>query len=227
MKRYLLLGSMALLAALLSLTFAPSSAAAHSVRLVGKYMFVVGFLNEPAFINQQNSIDLTICNGTCEYTPENTLKNGVVDLEKTLKAEVSMEKATPLALPLETRWKQPGKYSSYFVPSQSGNYTFHITGTINGTQVDEKFTSGPGSFSEPEALKIYPAQNTTNTAALQSRQIQEVQDAVSRATTFGIVGSVLGIAGLALAGFALTRRPKASTQTPTEVPTKPVNSLRS
>ena len=37
----------------------------------------------------------------------------------------------------------PGDYRAFFVPSQPGDYTFHITGTIDGTKVDESFTFGP------------------------------------------------------------------------------------
>ena len=38
----------------------PGTASAHERRTVGKYQFVVGWLNEPAFSGQMNSIDLRV-----------------------------------------------------------------------------------------------------------------------------------------------------------------------
>ena len=35
-------------------------ALAHESRVVGKYKFVVGFLNEPALLNQPNSLDFRV-----------------------------------------------------------------------------------------------------------------------------------------------------------------------
>src|SRR5579875_2828190 len=54
-----LLGGLA--AVLIALVVLPGIASAHETRVVdGKYKFVVGFLNEPAIVDQPNSIDLTV-----------------------------------------------------------------------------------------------------------------------------------------------------------------------
>jgi hypothetical protein len=130
MKNRLSAGGMALVGALLLLLVTALPASAHEARQVGPYTLVVGFLNEPAYAGQQNSLDLTICNGKqCQYTVQDGLRvvaNPVTNAEQTLKAEVMMGSAAPLSLPLEPRYANPGKYASYFVPSKVGSYTFHI-----------------------------------------------------------------------------------------------------
>src|SRR5436853_4124765 len=161
MKRRISLGAIVLIMALLIGVFTASTALAHEVRPVGSYSFVVGFINEPAYAGQQNSIDLTICKGEkCNYEVKDgmrVLSNPLIDADKTLKAEVSQGSAAPLSLPLEPRWNNPGKYASYFVPSKVGTYSFHIFGTLEGTQINEKFTSGPKTFGDANQIQVYPA----------------------------------------------------------------------
>jgi hypothetical protein len=48
------------IAAIMLLAMAPGIASAHEKRQVGAFTFVVGFINEPAIVDQPNSIDLTI-----------------------------------------------------------------------------------------------------------------------------------------------------------------------
>jgi hypothetical protein len=181
MKNRLCAAGMALVGALLLLLVTALPASAHEVRQVGPYTLVVGFLNEPAYAGQQNSLDLTICNGKqCQYTVLQdglrVVANPVTHANQTLKAEVITGSAAPLSLPLEPRYANPGKYASYFVPSKVGSYTFHIVGTVNGMKIDEKFTSGPTTFSDAEPIHVYPpvASQTPDTGASQA-QIQAAQ----------------------------------------------------
>ncbi len=109
---------------------------AHEKRDVsGKYNVVVGFVNEPAFNGEMNGVDLRV---TKDGVP-------VEGLEKTLQAEISREGSKKtLVVALRKRYKQPGVYAGYFLPTQPGAYTFHITGTIDGQPFDETFASGSG-----------------------------------------------------------------------------------
>jgi hypothetical protein len=227
-KRFTLAG-MALLAALLAVVLTTASALAHEKRHVGDYTFVVGFLDEPAYANVKNSLDLTICNGSdCNYTVQDAAKvlsNPINDADKTLKIEVSTGGSAPLALTLEPRWANPGKYNAYFLPTKTGDYTFHIFGTLNNNSIDEKFTSSPTGFSAVEQVQTYPSTSAdasnADVTALKS-QVQNVQNSATTATTVGIVGAVLGVLGLIVAGFALARKPKFAgvsspeTKTPSE-----------
>jgi hypothetical protein len=74
----------------------------------------------------------------------------VVGLDQTLKAEVIFGDQK-MELTLEPRWQTPGAYDAYFFPTAAGDYTFHIFGEIEGTAVDESFTSSPEGFSSVEA----------------------------------------------------------------------------
>jgi hypothetical protein len=225
MKHRISLGGIALVLALLIGVFTASTALAHEVRHVGPYTFVVGFLNEPAYAGQENSIDLTICNGDqCNYTVQDgsrIVSNPVNDADKTLKAEVTQGGAAPLSLPLEARYKNPGKYASYFVPSKVGTYTFHIFGTLESNKIDEKFTSGPNTFSDANQIHVYPSVATSPSQA----DLQAVQDNGNRAMTFGLVGIIIGVLGLAVGGFALFRKSKGSGVAQEEVSKSPVENL--
>jgi hypothetical protein len=92
-KKHLTLGSIALLVALLCVVLTVVPTLAHEKRHVGPYTFVVGFLDEPAYANVKNSLDLTVCDGSsCNYTVQNgaqVLSNPVNDVDQTLKVEVS------------------------------------------------------------------------------------------------------------------------------------------
>ncbi len=118
-----------------------AAAFAHEHRMVaGKYEWTVGFLNEPAFSGQMNGLDLRVT------------QNGepVEGLEETLRAAVRYEDETEsLPLVLKKRYKQPGSYAGYFLPSKPGKYTFEISGAIIGVQVKETFVSG-GKFHNVE-----------------------------------------------------------------------------
>jgi hypothetical protein len=225
MKQRIARGGIALTIALFISVFAVSAAFAHEVRPVGPYTFVVGFINEPAYAGQQNSVDLTICKGEkCNYEVKDGLRvlsNPVTDADKTLKAEVNQGSAAPLALPLKPRFNNPGKYASYFVPSKAGTYAFHFFGTLEGNQINEKFTSGPNTFGDADQIHVYPSVASSPSQA----DIQATQDNANRATTLGIIGIVVGVLGLAVGGFALVRRPRGGVAAQKEVSQSTVESL--
>ena len=94
------------------------------------------------------------------------------------------------------------------MPTATGVYSFHIIGTIEGMDVDETFTSGPETFSEIEEPAEYPVQVQTNQeleAALGSESGSDESDSNALPITIGVIGIVLGAAGLAAGGLALTR----------------------
>ena len=44
----------------------------------------------------------------------------------------------------------PGEYAALVIPTAPGDYTFHVTGTIEGVKVDLRSTSSPKTFSPVE-----------------------------------------------------------------------------
>src|SRR5579885_1570938 len=138
MRKHLVLFAALATAALTLLAAFPGAASAHEKRQVGAFTFVVGFLNEPAIVDQPNSIDLTITDAN---------NQPVSGAEKTLKAQIIFGGETQ-EMTLSPRFNAPGKYNAYFIPTKTGTWKFHFTGSVDNQAVDELFTSGPGRFND-------------------------------------------------------------------------------
>lgn len=177
-----------------SFAWSSNTALGHERRVVGPYTFVVGWMNEPAYVNLMNSLDLTVT--------ETTGAKAVEGLATTLKADVTFGGlTTPQPLTLAARFGLPGKYSGYVLPTRVGEYTFHIVGTVGTTNIDERFQSGPGRFGSIESTDPlqYPAKVVSNSDL--GARLDQLQ-------TLVIAGIILG--GLALltsaAGLVVRRR---------------------
>ena len=214
--------SAAALAAALVL-FGSTPALAHEERAVGDLDMEAGWGAEPAFAGEVNSVQLLLSHGG----------EPVVDLGDTLDLEVTFGDQTT-ALTLEPFFGEgegtPGDYRASFIPTRAGQYAFHFTGTIDGEDVDETFTSGPSTFDDVENPRSveFPVQDPT-TGELADRidrevprlvsSVDDVQasaqasaDDASSAKTLGLVGLIVGAAGLVVAIVALvasTRRKAA------------------
>jgi len=216
-----LVSAAALVVTLLGLMAAP--AFAHEERSVGAFDMAVGFGSEPAYAGEVNSVQLLLS------------KNGqpVLDLGDTLDVEVAFGDQTQ-TFPLEPFFEEGefgilGDYRAWFIPTRSGQYSFHFTGTIDGQDVDETFTSGPKTFSDVESPQSvqFPVQDPT-TGELAERidrveprlasaisdvqaDVQTTSDDASSAKTIGLIGLVVGAIGLIVAIVALvaSRRRRA------------------
>ena len=199
--------SAAVLTVAATLTLTSGAALAHESRQVGPYTFVVGWGDEPAFAGEKNSVQVILSRGG-EPVAEG------VDLE----AEVSFGQAS-VTFTVEPNFEigefgQPGDYRAFLIPTRSGSYTFHITGTVVGQKIDERFTSGPQTFSDIENPRevSFPVKDPT-TGELAARERSEtarlsadVEAARSEANTARLlayiavaVGTVALILGLAVA----------------------------
>jgi hypothetical protein len=125
-------------AAMLAMTsmLMPFSASAHESRKVATdYVFVVGFLDEPAIQGDTNGISLEVTKAD----------KPVTGLDLTLKAEIIVgDQKKEVAL--SPVWKTDGSYEAVFIPTQPGDYAFRFFGTVDGTTIDETFTSSPNGF---------------------------------------------------------------------------------
>ena len=190
----LLLGM--LLALVLSLA-GTGVALAHESRVVGKYKFEVGFLNEPSLVNEVNSLDFSI-------TVSDTAKP-VEGVEKTLRAEV-IYGASTMPLPLTARFDQPGEYNAVFIPTRPGSYIFHFIGQVEGTNVDEKFESGPGRFDDVTDTSSLQFPVKVPAPADMAAQLKSAQDLASSAQTLAYLGIAVGVLGLIVGGLGFMRR---------------------
>jgi len=169
-----------------SLGILADPAAAHESRTVGPYTFVVGWISEPAILGQSNGLDLTVTE-TAGGTP-------IDGLEKSLLAEVIVGGgARTRSLHLAPDSDKAGHYTSGFVPTRTGDYTFHITGTAGTTKVDEKFESGPNRFEAVTDIVPLEFPDQLPTAADLAKQIADVNSRLAVAIAVGALALVISI----------------------------------
>ncbi len=208
-----------------------SIARAHEHRDVGDYSLVVGFLNEPALVGEPNGLFLSVSKHAEGTGPSNGAEHAdegehseeggtpVEGLEETLQAEVIIGGgAETMPLELEPLFGQPGAYVAHFIPTRVGDYSFRIFGSIEGMDVDERFDSGPETFSSVNDVADLQFPDKVPSPA-------ELQDAVSRLEArvvalegsssgegranlgigLGIAGLIVGAGGLGVGLAALSR----------------------
>ena len=189
------IGCAAVLGAVLTLVAGTAPASAHESRDVGEFTFTVGFLDEPVYAGQKSGLDLRIARGDVP----------VEGAEEALRAEVNFGQETR-ELEIEPRFGEPGAYRSVFFPTAAGPYTFRISGELEGTAIDESFTSGPETFSEVQDTAggqfpvVYPAMGDI------ARDAEAGADAASTAWIALGLGAAGLVAGMVAIGLALARR---------------------
>lgn len=179
-----------------------ATSSAHERRAVGAYSLVVGWLAEPALINQPNAVDLRVSRAA-DSTP-------VTGLEQTLKVEVTAAGKTT-EVTMRPRFNVPGAYDGRLLPTELGAYSFKITGTVEGQQINETFTAGEGTFGLIEEGNAFPNALTTN-QELEERLVAlesaggDDEDNSGTAMAVGIGGMIVGALGLLTAGYSLMRK---------------------
>lgn len=191
MSRVLLRAFGALL--LLGYLLAPLTASAHEEVECGSYSCEIGWVDEPVLVGERNGLDLFVA-------PKDKPEEGVADLESTLKFTVEYGSVSQ-SYDLQPLEGEPGHYTAPFIPTREGQYTFHITGTINDEAVDVKVepeevvTAGTLAF--PEAQP---------SAADLSAQLAAAKVQVNTAQMVAIVGAVLGLVGAGLSLYGLMKK---------------------
>jgi len=110
----------------------------------------------------------------------------------------------------------PGEYAALVIPTAPGDYTFHITGTVEGVKVDVEVASSPKTFSPVEdasaaqfPVKVPGTEQVAQKLDAELARVATTDDVsagVSSAKTLGYVGIAVGAVGVALAVVALLRR---------------------
>ena len=153
------------------------------------------------------------------------LITGVTGLEQTLQVEVTH---APTGAARIMRFYPitgaPGQYKADFIPTASGQYIFHMIGTIEGKQIDERFESGVGTFDDvqpanaiqfPESAASTRELESAIRGALESAQQAEdhalsainaatsVREEASAANTLAIAGIVVGAIGIVIGAVGM------------------------
>jgi hypothetical protein len=187
-----------------------TAAQAHEVVEVGPLQLVVGFGDEPAYTGQPNNVSVLISRDDHPVTDA-----------RGLEVEVSFGDASTV-LPLET-FGDTGDYRASFIPSQPGDYTFHIRGRVEGQRIDEELTSGPSTFSavEDPSSAAFPPVDTPSNDELAARietessktaeavsAVQAADRAAADARSTAVIGIVVGSLGViaAIGALAVARR---------------------
>jgi hypothetical protein len=199
-------------------------ASAHAVRPAGQYTLAIGWAHEPTFVGEPNAVQVIVKDA--KGSPVTDL--GLDDL----KVTVSLGNASVGPMSLEPRFDPdtglgtPGDYEAAIIPTVTGDYTFHVTGTIHGQAVDQTVTAGPNTFDTVKSAQDLefptkvPAlsdlatevgrvnarvQSALTAAGSAGNDARSAQDAATRATIIAIVAIVLAMVGTA-AGVIVGRR---------------------
>jgi hypothetical protein len=189
----------AALVVVMSFIGSAGTAAAHERRTVGPYQFVVGWLNEPAYVGLMNSLDLRVTD--TRVTPARAVEG----LEKTLTADLQTGGLAPLALTITARFGTPGAYNGYAMPTMTGTYTFHIKGKVENLDIDEKFESGPGRFGDIEPTTALQYPDKVPAADELTKRLGDLQSGLDQTRLLSAAAVVIGIVAIGVA-FAMSRR---------------------
>lgn len=108
------------------------------------YLFVVGSLNEPIFVDDKTGVDFAA------YSPDpndsvNSKANGtkpIEGLENILKVELAAGNKKKV-LNFEPAYQNPGHYEAVFFPTIETTYNYTLFGNINGTDFRATWTCSP------------------------------------------------------------------------------------
>jgi len=174
-----------------SFAFASNIALGHERRSVGPYSFVVGWINEPAYVNAANGLSLDVT--------ETSSSKPVEGLATTLKAEVIVGGgAKTLSLDLATDEETPGHYAGSFIPTKVGDYIFHVFGDVGSTKVDERFESGPKTFDGVVSTDPLQFPDKVPANADLAARLDSIQTGVIAGIVIAALALLVSVGGLAM-----------------------------
>lgn len=193
------------------------------------YLFVVGSLNEPAFVDDKTGVDLRVklADPADKMNSSAAGAQPVIGLEKTLQVELQAgdQKKT---LPIGAAYKDPGAYTAPFYPTLATTYSYRIFGTIDNTPFDTTFTckaAGEGATTETfQAVQL--SETVTHKdkvgsygcfkskteagfpeAAKSNYELQQIsKEASQNSSPKGTAALVLGVLGTALGCYSVMKR---------------------
>jgi hypothetical protein len=129
---------------------------AHEQRQVGDYVLELGWRVEPVYTGLFNGPEIIISRGTASDEEVGEDQQDPADMvagaEETLQLEVTFGPSSKI-LKLRPVPDEPGHYTADLIPTRPGDYSFHVTGMIEDTPVDETFTSADGKFGTVEPIE--------------------------------------------------------------------------
>ena len=136
----------------------------------GKIKIVWGFLNEPAVTFTKNGLDLRIVDNATGFA--------IPDLQSGLKAEMHYGEDVEMEFKdFGGQFGKPGYYTGVITPTKAGIYVLHLSGTVNGTDVDIEIDS---SHDVEDINDTYfpPLEHGSDASALEAR-VKALESAVT------------------------------------------------
>ena len=113
----------------------------------------------------------------------------------------------------------PGSYIAPFIPTAPGQYQFRFVGAVGSVDLDESFTSGPGTFDDVQStaavqfpVVVPSAREVAGVVEASQQEVRSVADVSASAQVIAIaalVVSVIGLAGGCMAVIVMVRERRA------------------
>lgn len=194
-------------------------ASAHAVTHSGAFTVAIGWATEPAYVGFDNAVEVIVSDASGK--PVGDLKPGDLKVVVSIGSTRSDSRDLAPTFDADTGLGTPGDYQAQLIPTVPGVYTFHVTGSVHGTAVDQSVSASDQTFAvvtEPSDDQ-FPAKlpsagslstKLDQTAARAAAAQRSASDASGGATAALIVAVVALVLGLALGGagtlLAMRRR---------------------
>jgi len=179
-------------------------ALAHETREVGDIVMVVGWANEPTYAGFLNAAGVRLSEvGRSEEDQGPPISDAELQVEILFGDETSDTSTGPL--PMEEAFSDPGLFEADIIPTRPGTYTYHVTGTAAGQQIDEFFTSSEDTFSNvnvPAGISFPEGDPTTGELAERIERLSaRLDDAGGGSTALWVAigGGIVALIALATA----------------------------
>jgi hypothetical protein len=168
-------------------------ASAHERKVVGPYRLTIGWGEEPAFTGARNSVSVAVSDAS--GAP-------VTDPGGSLAVEVSFGNER-ITLALQPAWQRPGEFQAWLVPTRSGTYSFHVTGTLKGHAIDTTSTCSDKTFHcVADVSEVqFPAKDPS--VAQLTERVNRALPRAERAIDTAAAAQKAAIAALTVAALAL------------------------
>jgi hypothetical protein len=119
-------------------------ASAHVLKNFGTYSVALGWAKEPTYVGIPNAVQVIVKDSSGK--PVTDLADGGLKVVVSLAGQSSAALTLANAFDSDTGLGVQGDYEAPITPTVVGDYTFHLTGSIHGTAVDETATSSDSTF---------------------------------------------------------------------------------
>jgi hypothetical protein len=214
-----LIGVLTAVCIVVAVSAAAAPALAHETASAGDLALEVGWGTEPAYAGQLNTVQLIVTHAADGDPVDDA---GARLAAKVMYGDQEQEFALAPTYDADSGTGTRGEYAALLIPTAPGDYTFHITGTVEGTRVNLKVTSSPKTFSPVEDASAvqFPVKvpGTDQVAERLDKElprmasaahVTDVEGQISSGKTIGYVGIAVGAVGIVLAAVALLVRRRA------------------